>query len=232
MAKIKSGYYIKARCMKESEVAKAPPHVRETWDWLLREANHKDIKSAGKIIKRGQVFTSYKEIIDGLSWHVGYRKEGYDKHQISTAMKWLTKRTMVTTARTTRGVVVTICNYNYYQNPQNYENRTENPNEPPMDFHDKQECKELKNKYPCANFNLFWAEYPKKKSKQEAYAVWKKIKPNDDLVAQIMDSLRKVKKTVDWLKENGQFVPQAHNWLGGARWEDEHEVQKKQEVAI
>lgn len=121
MAKIKGGYYIKARCIRESEIAKAPPHVREIWDWLFGEANHKDYKN----LKRGQVFTSYKEILNALSWFVGYRKMSYTKSQCETAMKWLTKRVMVTTTKTTRGMIVTICNYSYYQDPKNYENHTE-----------------------------------------------------------------------------------------------------------
>ena len=40
--KIQGGYYIKARKIQESEIAHAPPHVREIWDWLLWDANWKD----------------------------------------------------------------------------------------------------------------------------------------------------------------------------------------------
>ena len=32
---------------------------------------------------------------------------------------------MVTTRRTTRGLIITICNYDFYQNPKNYESQAE-----------------------------------------------------------------------------------------------------------
>ena len=41
-------------------------------------------------------------------------------------MKWLRNRTMITTRKTTRGMVITVCNYDAYQTPENYENHTEN----------------------------------------------------------------------------------------------------------
>jgi len=122
MNKIPGGYYIKARKIQESEIATAPPHVREIWDWFLKEANHKDSKSSSKIIKRGQCVRTYKDIQEGLSWMVGWRKCKYSKAQCETAMKYLKKHGMITTTKTTRGMIVTVVNYDTYQNPENYEN--------------------------------------------------------------------------------------------------------------
>lgn len=122
---IKGGYYIKSRKIQESKIASAPPHVREIWDWLLREVNYKDANVGGTVIKRGQTVRSFKDIQEGLSWTVGYRKETYKKWHCEIAMKWLTKELMITTTRTTRGLLITICNYDYYQDPKNYENDSE-----------------------------------------------------------------------------------------------------------
>ena len=116
MPEIEGGYYIKARKIQESEIAFAPPHVREIWDWLIKEANHKD---NGKF-KRGQTMRSYNDIRNGLKWHVGFRTERYSKNHCETAMRWLTKRGMIHTAKTTRGMIITIVNYDIYQNPMNY----------------------------------------------------------------------------------------------------------------
>ncbi len=115
------GYYIKARCIQESEIAHAPPHVREIWDWLLKEANHKDKRIDGTMIKRGQCVRTIKDMQEGLCWYVGYRKQKYSKSQCEFALKWLRKRGMIKTTKTTRGMVVTICKYNIYQDPKNYE---------------------------------------------------------------------------------------------------------------
>jgi len=52
MGKIKGGYYMKARCIQNSEIAIMPPYIREIWDWLLKEANHTDRKINGSVIER------------------------------------------------------------------------------------------------------------------------------------------------------------------------------------
>lgn len=119
--KITGGYYIKARKIQDSSIATAPPHVREIWDWLLKEVNHSDKVYNGRNIKRGQCVRSYSDIINGLKWYVGYRKMTYSKANCETAMKWLKKHTMITTTKTTKGMVITICNYDKYQDPKNYE---------------------------------------------------------------------------------------------------------------
>jgi len=120
--KIKGGYYIKARCIQNSEIAIMPPYIREIWDWLLKEANHTDKKINGTVIKRGQLIRTFKDIQEGLKWMVGWRKMTYKKWQCENAMKFLRKRGMITTRKTTRGMLITICKYDYYQNPENYEN--------------------------------------------------------------------------------------------------------------
>ena len=120
-AVISNGYYIKARKIQNSDISTQPPHVREIWDWLIKEANHKD---NGKF-HRGQCLRTYRDILDGLCWFVGYRKMSYTKSQCENALKWLTKQGMITKSKTTRGLIITICNYDFYQNPKNYENHTE-----------------------------------------------------------------------------------------------------------
>ena len=114
--KIEGGYYIKARKIQESDVAHYPPHVREIWDWLLWKCSY----GAGDKLKRGQCYVSYKMIQDGLHWMIGWRKATYTKHQIDQAMKTLRNATMITTTKTTRGMVVTVLNYDLYQNYKNY----------------------------------------------------------------------------------------------------------------
>lgn len=114
---IPGGYYIKSRKIHDSDVAYAPPHVREIWDWLIAQANHKD---SGRI-KRGQTMRNISDIIDGLKWYVGFKKMAYSYSQCENAVKWLRKKGMITTQKTTRGSIITIVNYDYYQTAANYE---------------------------------------------------------------------------------------------------------------
>lgn len=130
---IKGGYILQPRIIDESKTSRFPPHVREIWLYLLRRANHEDRVVHGTLIKRGQLKTSYRDILEDLSWYVGFRKESYKKHHCETAMKLLTREQMITTAKTTRGMIVTICNYDYYQTPGNYETDSERFNETTRD---------------------------------------------------------------------------------------------------
>ena len=122
--KIQGGYILVARQYDYSAIAQAPPLVQMIFLWLLRNANHSDRRCFGRIIKRGRCFTSYIKIREGISWMVGYRKMKPTKYQCENAMKWLKKATMVATQKTTRGFIVTICNYDKYQSQKNYKRST------------------------------------------------------------------------------------------------------------
>ena len=77
-----------------------------------------------------------------------------------------------------------------------------------------------------SSFGQFWAAYPRKVAKPNAFKAWKKLKPDDEIVQKILSALEQQKKSVDWLKDNGQYVPFPATWLNGRRWEDEiQEVQ-------
>jgi hypothetical protein len=130
---IEGGYYIKARCIQESEISICSPVVRELWDWLLREANHKDVEIHGYTTKRGQCFRTIKDMREGLKWQIGYRFERYNEEVMKNAMKKLRSLSMITTTKTPRGNLITICNYDKYQNPHNYELPNENPIRLPTD---------------------------------------------------------------------------------------------------
>lgn len=127
--KITGGYYIKARKIQESSIQRQPPYVREIWDWLLMNANHHDIRYNGFLVKRGQLFRSYQDIRDGLCWYVGYRKEMYNENQTKKAMKYLRDALMIASTKEPGGVLITILNYDKYQDPKNYEITSERTNE-------------------------------------------------------------------------------------------------------
>lgn len=120
-SKIKGGYYIKAKKIQNSAIAHTPPYVREIWDWLLLNANWKDTE----ICKRGQLLTSFKAIQDGLHWMAGWRKETYSKSDCEKAMNFLRRATMIATEKTTRGMFITVLNYDKYQTFENYEKYNE-----------------------------------------------------------------------------------------------------------
>ena len=175
--KIKGGYILQPRIIDESETSRFPPHVREIWLYLLRKANHEDRIVHGTLIKRGQLKTSYKDILEDLSWFVGYRKESYKKHHCETAMKLLTKQQMITTAKTTRGMFVTICKYDHYQNPNNYETDNESDNKTTRDLQSTDTIN--KNYKNSKNSNINKEATKKNKSVAEKIDDYLSIVPED-----------------------------------------------------
>ena len=68
-------------------------------------------------------------------------------------------------------------------------------------------------------FEHFWTEYPKDRriDKQLAYAEWKKINPDDELVEKIVESVKTWKKCEQW--QDPQFIPHPAKFLKLQRWE-------------
>lgn len=122
MSKIAGGYYIMARAIQESAIAQSCPCTREVWGWLIKEANHKMNNRSN--IKRGELVRTISDIQEGLKWFVGFRKQMYSASQIEKSLKFLRKETMIKTMKTVRGIRITICKYDYYQDFNNYEGGT------------------------------------------------------------------------------------------------------------
>jgi hypothetical protein len=118
---IKGGFILQPRAIDESGIIHEPPVVRELWFYLLRKVNYLD---NGKH-KRGQGFFSLNDISEDLHWKIGYRKVKYSKSQISKALRKLHEGNMIETLKETRGVLVTVCKYEHYQNIKNYEGNDE-----------------------------------------------------------------------------------------------------------
>ena len=66
-------------------------------------------------------------------------------------------------------------------------------------------------------FDDFWKNYPRKVGRQEAVKAWKKIKPDANLLNQILAALEWQRKT--W--RDPEYIPYPASWLNGRRWEDE-----------
>ena len=91
------------------------------------------------------------------------------------------------------------------QNP-NPESRIQNPN--PESIHARDREKE---------FNLFWAEYPRKEGKKKARDAYDKV---DAPLDGLLEALNQHKRSAQWTKDGGQFIPNPATWLNGKRWED------------
>jgi len=81
---------------------------------------------------------------------------------------------------------------------------------------DKKEVEDVET-----DFGRFWKAYPKKKSKGQAERAWKKINPGKEQIEVILKAIDRAKRSQDWLKDFGQFIPYPASWLNAKGWEDE-----------
>lgn len=88
---------------------------------------------------------------------------------------------------------------------------------------------EEKRNAPDALFDTFWKAYPNKKAKPMALKAWKKLKVDAVLAERIMLALELHKKTPQWSKDDGQYIPHPSTWLNQQRWEDELKSEKSSE---
>ena len=71
-------------------------------------------------------------------------------------------------------------------------------------------------------FDQFWQAYPKRVAKKPARRAWDKLHVDHDLLAKILAALAWQKRTDDWQRDGGRYIPNPATWLNGGRWEDEH----------
>ena len=70
-------------------------------------------------------------------------------------------------------------------------------------------------------FVAFWQAYPKKKAKADAHARWMKMKPSRALLQIMLTAIEEQKKSKEWTKDGGQYIPYPATWLHRGQWEDE-----------
>lgn len=70
-------------------------------------------------------------------------------------------------------------------------------------------------------FTEFWAVYPKRAGKVAAEAAWLKLNPSKALQSKILAAIETAKKSRQWQREGGQYIPHPATWLNQRRWEDE-----------
>ena len=134
-----------SRKIIESEIWNKPPLYLKVWIYLLMKAQHQKYKG----LKRGQLRTSIPEIQEACTYYVGFRKVTPSKKEVWSVIDFLrstqngnisrnpyeenakgnNEGNMIETTKATQGLLVTICNYNVYQDPKHYEGNAESPHE-------------------------------------------------------------------------------------------------------
>ena len=70
-------------------------------------------------------------------------------------------------------------------------------------------------------FAEFWKAYPKHQDKQGALKAFEKLKPDQELLDQMLKAINAWKQSEQWTKDGGQYIPMPTTWLNRRRWEDD-----------
>jgi hypothetical protein len=75
------------------------------------------------------------------------------------------------------------------------------------------------------DFEKFWIVYPKKVGKGEAFKIWKKNgHPTIDEICAVIEI---AKRSPQWLRDHGQYIPNPATWLNQKRWDDDYKSSQK-----
>lgn len=246
MAEIEGGYILVSRKLIESEIWEKPPIYLKVWLYILSKAQHRPYKN----LDRGELIVSIPELIEVCSYKVGYRTERPSKTQIYNVLEWLrnsdeganegrTSDTMITTTKTTRGMVVKVHNYNVYQDPKNYErngvrNDEETTNgtmpERQADTINKND-KNVKNDkkkdsvHQDELFEQWWELYANKKGRAKCITKYRSLLKKYTHEQMMTGTEKYIQHRKDLLAKN-EFCPQQKNpltFLNGEHFNDEYE---------
>lgn len=208
-----------------------------SWDWfddkntvyiyirLLMEASWCERDYKGVHLQRGQLIISQREFAD---------KCGVSRQELRTILDRLTATHKITQTPTRKFSLITMVEYDCAtQTPtRNPPEKQPTINPPTLLKTNNHTIKQTDNALARGGggldngFEKFWSVYPKKTAKQQAFKAWQKLDPDEELLSKILASLERQRKSVQWTKDNGQFIPYPATWLNGKRWEDElQEVQ-------
>ena len=75
----------------------------------------------------------------------------------------------------------------------------------------------IQNPESADAFARFWDVYPKKVGKKDAEKAFKKVHADVQI---LIDAVNRQKKSSQWCKDGGQFIPNPATWLNNERWND------------
>jgi len=207
--------WIKIYCDKwlEGSIRKETPAVRCLFTDLLALCGSGEFSDLGQIKVRNGVGFSKKQLGIVL---------GLNAILLKKCLKRLQQSGRITIDSTN---ILTITNWKTYQSE--YE-RTKKHRTKSTANDTRREREYRLESIECKNmFDTFYDSYPKKRSKGQALKTFLKINPDEQLLATMLATIERAKKSADWLKEDGRFIPYPATWLNAKGWEDEIKEEKR-----
>lgn len=76
-----------------------------------------------------------------------------------------------------------------------------------------------------AGFDSFWTLYPKRVARKDAIDAFNEINPDEQLLARMLKRLERDKADIQWIKNDGQYIPHPATWLNRRDWEGDEAEQ-------
>lgn len=220
--RIAGGYIKVARQLLESAIW-SQPHLLRLWIYLLLSVRWDEtpIKKGNVTINRGQVLKSYRRIADENEWLENRAVKHWSTSQVKRMLEQLELRSMCALRVTELGTLITVLNFNDYQDPETYrlEPGTEVGTQLERSWNNRKKGKKGNTTYP-SDFERMWAIHHRG-AKSDALTEWQKAVP--DLISQ-EDLERHLTAYVKSF--TGDFRGQhLFRWIRDCRWEEQGAAQ-------
>jgi hypothetical protein len=121
MNKIMGGYLLLARQIFQSKIWTDKPSTWvRIWIYILGNVNHSD---NGKF-KRGEGFFNFKRELKDIGCDVTY-------DMVKKCLRFVKDSSMISTSRSTRGIIIKVLNFDKYQDPVNYKSTSRSTSKAP-----------------------------------------------------------------------------------------------------
>lgn len=212
----------------------------QDWEWyddlslvgffvhLVLKANYKDSKYHGVDIPRGSLVFGRRTTAKQFK---------LSERCVRTMLTRLKSTNEVAIKTTHQFSVICIVNYEKFQSETTHQTTHELTSDRPTSDprvttskKGKKDKNENKTTY-SKEFDQFWSIYPRKEGKGFACSSFGKLSLGDGLLNKIIAAVEIQKKSDQWTKDGGQYIPMPATWLNQRRWEDEGiQVQSRKKV--
>jgi len=188
------------------------------WLWCLLKASHKEYDL---IVGCQKVHLMPGDFVFGLN--KASEELAMSIRSIRTILAFLKTSQNLTIKTTNKFSVISIVNWDIYQQT---ETTNDNQNDKPLTSNrqatdNKQEVKNKRIKEYTSDFLQFYDAYPKHIGREPAWKAWQKLNGSRPNLSTLITKINEMKKSEDWTKDNGKFIPHPATWLNQKRWEDE-----------
>lgn len=243
---IPGGSFLIARKIFKSKIWLKHPFYLKIFLWVLGNTNYSDHQKHGYRYKRGELITTYDEIIKGAAYYFNRQHIIPTLKQVRIILQWLESEGMIIVeplranekikgtvspndptqrltgadprARTRAylGIRIIVVNYNTYQASKSYKGRDKG--RPSVQLGHNTNKEQERNNIYAQNFLSFWKAYPNKVAKKKAQEAWWKVEKKEDMEALLPILLNAIEKQQQAKESNKAKGEFTPEWPHAATW--------------